>query len=114
MALIRVRNYFLLTVLNLFLVSSGFCQTTSRISGSVVDATSGDPLPGANVLLQGTSIGGSTDINGKYEIRNVPAGSYTIRVTYIGYDPLSMMVQVKGGADLNSGIQTSTCGNTRT
>ncbi len=79
----------------------GLSQTGSKISGTVQDATNGDPLPGANVLLQGTSIGASTDINGKYEIRSVVPGSYSVRVTYIGYEPLDVSVAVTGGKDVN-------------
>ncbi len=97
----RVSGLLLLALFNLAFISSGFSQTGSKIAGAVVDATTGDPLPGANVFLQGTSIGGTTDINGMYEIPSVPAGSYSIRVTYIGYEPTTATAQVKAGANLN-------------
>ena len=45
-----------------------------NIEGFVKDAQTGDPLPGANVVLAGTSLGASADIDGKYAIRSVPAG----------------------------------------
>ena len=70
------------------------------IEGVVKDAQTGDPLPGANVVLVGTSFGSSTDINGNYAIRNVPPGSYTIRVTYVGYKSISLPFPVTESAAL--------------
>ena len=55
------------------------------ISGFVRDAQTGDGLPGANVLIAGTSIGASTDLNGRFLLQNIAPGAYTVRVTYIGY-----------------------------
>jgi len=69
-----------------------------NIEGIIKDSQTGDALPGANVVLAGTSIGATADISGKYTIRNVPPGSYTIRVTYVGYKSVSMPLQVGEGA----------------
>ena len=59
--------------------------TTGKISGTVRDATTGEPLPGCNVMIEGTSLGASCDINGQYFIINVRPGKYTIRASMIGY-----------------------------
>ncbi len=101
MNLIRLPKLLLSTAFNVVLVSSVFSQTTSKIAGKVQDASSADPLPGASVMLQGTSIGASTDLNGRYEIRDVPPRSYSIRVTYIGYEPLVVTLNVTAGVNLN-------------
>lgn len=61
-----------------------------KISGKVVDHETKEALVGATVLLDGTSLGASTDINGEYVILNVPAGTYTVKVTYVGYHPLTI------------------------
>lgn len=58
---------------------------TGRIRGRVVDAKTGEPLIGANVLVEGTMLGAATDINGEYLISNVPAGNQTLVVSYVGY-----------------------------
>ena len=58
---------------------------SSKIRGRVADLSTGDPLPGANVILVGTSFGGSSDISGEYLITNVPPGTYSIQFSYIGY-----------------------------
>jgi TonB-dependent receptor len=70
------------------------------IQGSVRDAQTGDPLPSASVVLVGTSFGAATDVNGAYIIRNVPPGSYTLRVSYIGYKNAEESVEVKEGENL--------------
>ncbi len=72
-------------------------EGSGRISGSVRDAATGSPLPGANVLLKGTSLGASTSLNGNFQISNIPVGVYTIRVTYIGYRTRRLEVQVRPG-----------------
>lgn len=61
----------------------------ANVEGVIKDATTGDLLPGANVVIEGTSLGAATDISGKYLIRGVPSGQYTIRATYVGYKTAS-------------------------
>jgi Ca-activated chloride channel family protein len=56
-----------------------------QITGTIIDSLTGDPLVGANVILEGTSIGASTDINGEYKITHVPAGLHKVVAMYIGY-----------------------------
>ena len=68
------------------------------ISGKVSDASSGDFLPGANVVLDGTNYGASSDRFGEFNISNVPDGSYTLTVTYVGYADYSESVTV--GSDV--------------
>lgn len=60
-------------------------QTTGKIAGNVADANSGNPLPGANVFIQGTHLGAATDQNGDFFIINIPPGTYTIIVRMMGY-----------------------------
>jgi outer membrane receptor protein involved in Fe transport len=59
--------------------------TTGKIAGTVVDSETGEPLIGVNVFLEGTSLGAATDENGSYFILQVPPGSYTMKVNYVGY-----------------------------
>ena len=55
------------------------------ISGKVSGSSSGDFLPGANVMLDGTNYGTSSDRSGNFKIDGVPEGDYTLKVTYVGY-----------------------------
>src|SRR5208283_3368397 len=92
--------FMLVTVISAMLSSFAAAASESNIVGIVKDSKTGELLPGATVVLVGTSLGASTDVDGKYVVRNVPPGPYTIRATYIGYEPASAGVQVASGADL--------------
>ena len=59
--------------------------TTGKIAGRVMDATTGDPLIGANVVIKGTPLGASSDLNGNFVVLNIPPGAYTVTVSIIGY-----------------------------
>ncbi len=63
-------------------------QTTGKIAGRVVDAVSGEPLPGANVLLEGSAMGAAAAADGSFYILNVPPGTYTVRVQMMGYETM--------------------------
>jgi len=58
---------------------------TGKIAGTITDKATGEPLPGANVLVTGTTLGGAADLNGQYTILEVPPGTYTIQVSFVGY-----------------------------
>lgn len=59
--------------------------TTGKISGKVTDSKTGEGIPSAVVTVVGTALGAATDANGNYVIVNVAPGTYSIAVTYIGY-----------------------------
>lgn len=59
-------------------------QTSGKLTG-VVTGTDGSPLAGANIVLEGTSMGAATDEDGRYYILNVPVARYSVRADYIGY-----------------------------
>ncbi|HDP67218.1 MAG TPA: carboxypeptidase-like regulatory domain-containing protein, partial [Candidatus Marinimicrobia bacterium] len=68
------------------------------ISGCVFDSRTGDPLMGANVILVENSQGSATDLDGFYTIRNIPAGRYSLMVTYIGYQQKKINdVEIRNG-----------------
>ncbi|MBK6667119.1 MAG: TonB-dependent receptor [Saprospiraceae bacterium] len=68
---------------------------TGVIRGNIYEKESGTPIIYCNVALQGTSYGGTTDIDGFFIIPNVPVGEYKIVATYVGYDSISAVVKVK-------------------
>ncbi len=69
----------------LTLVSWASMAQTGTISGIVVDATSGEEIIGATVFVPEVSGGAATDIYGKYQVRNIKPGTYTLKVSYVSY-----------------------------
>jgi len=63
-----------------------FAQESGTISGTVREATTGDALRGATVLLEGTKRGAITDPKGNFLIKNLSPGTYTLVVRYVGYE----------------------------
>ncbi len=61
-------------------------KTTGSIKGSITDAESGEILIGASVLIVGTSWGASTDAEGNFIVKDVPAGTYQLAFSYLGYE----------------------------
>lgn len=58
---------------------------TGKIGGKITDKQTGEPLIGANVIIEGTDRGAAVDQNGNYLILRVPPGTYTLRIMMIGY-----------------------------
>lgn len=85
-----LKSTFLLTAFALF---TSFAQDEprfGRITGTVIDATTKEPIVGANVVILGTSLGTSTDPDGRFDIRRVPLGTVGVRASLIGYLPTTV------------------------
>jgi TonB-dependent receptor len=99
-----------ISVLSFGLMSSGLSQGIGTISGKVKDASTGEGLAFANVLIVETTSGVTTDLDGNYEVEIAP-GTYTLQYTYIGYQKVEKQVTVKANetlivnVELNSGSQ---------
>lgn len=78
--------YILCSLVAVLLCSStmSFAQT-GKIAGTVTDAQTGDPLPGVNVVIEGTTQGTATNEEGYYAILNVSPGLYSVQASFIGY-----------------------------
>ena len=90
----------------IFFLSLIYCGTllsqSSNIRGFVYTKDDGEPALFCNVFLKGTTYGANTDLNGFFSISKVPAGTYTLAVTYIGYDTLSETITItKAGEIIN-------------
>ncbi len=77
--------------------SDAAAQSTGIIEGQVVDAGDGSPLPGANVVVEGTSIGTSTDPDGRFRLTSVPTGPQTLTASFVSYTSSSTAVDVEAG-----------------
>ncbi|MBD3288139.1 TonB-dependent receptor, partial [candidate division KSB1 bacterium] len=75
-----------------------FGATTGKIVGKVTDKESGEPLPGANVVIEGTLLGAATDAQGRFIILNVPVGTYSLKTRFIGYRDVTVQnIRVHAG-----------------
>lgn len=83
-------------LLSLLVLSIGLVSAqVSKVTGVVVSAEDGEPVIGASVLVVGTNLGTITDIDGKYEIANVPADAKHLRISYVGME--TQQVSIKSG-----------------
>lgn len=83
--------WLLCTALMVTLFATGvFAAATGQIKGTIVDQKTGQPLIGATVLLLGTNRGANTDVDGKYQILRVEPGTYTLKVTQLGYQDIEV------------------------
>lgn len=97
--LMRSYSFTLLNLLTAFIVlfsASVALAQSGTVIGRVTDANSGEPLPGANIIVEGTEMGTASNESGEYEIR-VPAGEHTLVVTFMGYEETTGTVSVAAG-----------------
>lgn len=82
----KIFKLYIIGIFFLFTFGLVFGQTASgKLAGMVTDRDTGEPLIGANVIIQGTQFGAATDIDGNYFILNIQPGSYSVKVSYVGY-----------------------------
>ncbi|MFH0990688.1 MAG: TonB-dependent receptor [bacterium] len=86
------------------LAATSYAGIYGKIVGKAIDKKTGEVIPSVNVLLEGTSIGGVTDLEGRITIINVPPGTYQVRATMIGYAP-QIVTKVVIRADLTTTVQ---------
>jgi len=72
-------------------------SATGEISGIIKDSSKNEPLLGVNIILSGTGIGTISDIDGKFLIESVPAGTAKIVITFIGFKTKEYTVEMKEG-----------------
>ncbi|OGC75933.1 MAG: hypothetical protein A2145_06660 [candidate division Zixibacteria bacterium RBG_16_40_9] len=81
-----LKIYILLLIFSSFLAASLlWAGDTGKIKGAVLDSKTKQPLIGATVTVEGTTLGAVSKPDGSFHILNVPPGTYTVKVVYVGY-----------------------------
>jgi hypothetical protein len=80
-----MKKVLLMLIIGVFLFGAEY----GRINGRVVDAETGEPLVGADVVIEGTELGAATDASGEFVVLYVPAGTYRVTASYISFDPFT-------------------------
>jgi len=88
--------------LTLLFTYQSFSQT-GKITGNILDATTGEALPFVNVIIEGTNYGAATDLEGTYTMIGISPGNYSIRASAIGYNSVTV-TDVKVSIDLTTSI----------
>ncbi len=84
-------------------------QVQNTITGTVTDASTGESLPGVNILVPGTTIGTGTDVNGHYSL-TVPDTADSLRFSYIGYVTQTLPINGRTTIDVQLTMQTISAG----
>jgi len=95
-------QYFLILLISFSIPFLTFAQT-GKITGTVTDKTTGEGLPFVNVMIEGTTKGAATDIDGVYFIIGVRPGTYNIKASAIGYNSVTVQ-NVRVSIDLTSEV----------
>lgn len=93
-----------LSLLLLFLIPGVMFAQSGKIHGTVMDSKTKEPLIGANIIVEGTNFGASTDVDGVFMILNVPVGTYTMKGSYIGYRTITIS-NVRVSRDLTTEVK---------
>lgn len=83
--MISFENLYKAAIVSILFITCAFAGQTGKISGYVIDNETGEPVIGANVIVEGTFFGAAADIDGYYYINNIPPGSYKVSVSAVGY-----------------------------
>ena len=87
-------RFFLLLLLSLSSLVSGFNPDSKSVTGKVLDASTKEPLIGATILIKGTKMGTYTDLKGEFKINNLPSGILEMQISMVGYKTLSKKVDL--------------------
>ena len=89
-----IRRFILLFILFSIIPGMLFAAETGTIKGVVIDAQTGDPLPGAAIVIKKLFLGTSSDLNGEFILNNVPVGTNTVTVSYLGYTEQEIVIEI--------------------
>jgi len=98
------KHLLVISTLIIFACSSALAQKGGAVRGNVYDKNTGAPMIFSTVLLQGTTIGTTTDVDGFFSIGNIPVGTYNMVVSSIGYDSMAVAITIREGSISNQRV----------
>lgn len=107
---IRQSLILLFTLFNLFLLFPAMAQQKVTVSGTITDAETNQPVIYANIAFPELSIGTSSNENGEFIIHSIPIGTYTLKVSYIGYKEYILNMTIKKGVNLKIKLKQQSLG----
>lgn len=85
--------------------------TTGKITGKATDAETGQPLVGVNIVIEGTTMGAATNLDGSFVILNVPPGKYNVRFSMVSYEKVTVqdvIVEIDLTSTVNAELRPAT------
>ena len=93
------RSLTILLIIMIIFSSQSKAQTSNfgKLSGSIVDIETEEPLIGANIIVTGTTMGTMSNLQGQFTLSKIPVGKYRIKATIIGYKSQEQEIQILPG-----------------
>ncbi len=102
------KKYVIMKVVFTLLITWCICTTSyaqsGKVTGIITDAETGDPIPGATLMIEGTSAGTATNFEGRYTITNAPAGDQTVAISSVGYGDKEIEVSIPPSGSLTEDV----------
>ena len=76
----------IILLISFIALSNTVSSQNVKVYGSITNALNNEPIPFSNIIIEGTTVGATSDIDGNYVILNVNAGAYNFKCSYIGFN----------------------------
>ncbi|MBL7728021.1 MAG: carboxypeptidase-like regulatory domain-containing protein, partial [Dinghuibacter sp.] len=86
-------------------------ELKAALTGTITDATSGEPIADASVVIPDLKSGAHSDATGHYSISNIPPGRYLVEVSHVGYNSITEYIVFNGQETMNVKLQRSVTEN---
>jgi outer membrane receptor protein involved in Fe transport len=104
-----ITKFLFIFLLTVFVSALNAQSGVGKLNGKVIDADTKEPLIGANIVVLETQAGAATDVDGNYFILNINPGTYSVKVSYVGYAPKTLEnVRVVSGITYELDVELST------
>lgn len=100
-----VRLVLSIVIFPIYLLFGQAANNNGSLSGKITDIKTGLPLPGVNVVVVQTLLGASSDLDGNFVVKKLPAGNYQVKATMMGYQAQTIQVNIRPGEQATINFQ---------